>query len=82
MRDILEAVAAGELSPAQAEAELEGYVTTVAGRFDAARQRRSGVPEVIIADGKTTEDVASLALTSLETTDRAILTRASDAARN
>jgi NCAIR mutase (PurE)-related protein len=53
MRDILESVAAGEVSPAAAEAELRGYVTGDAGRFDAARERRSGVPEAVLADDKT-----------------------------
>jgi hypothetical protein len=42
MRDILQAVAAGDLSPEAVEARLAGYVTTEAGRFDAARERRSG----------------------------------------
>lgn len=41
VRDILDAVAAGELTPAAAEARLAGYVTGEAGliarQFDAAR---------------------------------------------
>lgn len=78
MRDLLEAVAAGELSPEAAEAELAGYATGEAGRFDAARERRSGVPEAILATGKTPEEVATLAATSLETTGRAIVTRLDD----
>ncbi|MFC7134645.1 MULTISPECIES: nickel pincer cofactor biosynthesis protein LarB [Salinibaculum] len=75
MRDILDAVAAGELSPEAAEAKLRGYVTGEAGRFDAARERRSGVPEAVLADGKTPAEVAALVATSLESTDRAIATR-------
>jgi hypothetical protein len=78
MRDILEAVAAGELSPVAAEAELRGYVTGDAGRFDAARERRSGVPEAVLADGKTPDEVAELVATSLDATGRAIATRLSD----
>jgi NCAIR mutase (PurE)-related protein len=78
MRELLEAVAAGDLSPAAAESKLRGYATGDAGRFDAARERRSGVPEAILADGKTPEEVASLATTAVETTDRAIVTRADD----
>ena len=76
MRDILEAVAAGELSPAAAEAELAGYATTGAGRFDAAREKRRGVPEAIIGEGKTPEETATLAEAAVETTGRAIVTRA------
>jgi len=75
MREILNAVAAGELSPEAAETQLRGYATTDAGRYDAARERRSGVPEAIIADGKTTSELISLAAASLETTGRAIITR-------
>jgi len=75
MRDILDAVAAGELSPERAEARLRGYATTEAGRFDAARERRTGVPEAILADGKTPAEVADLAVTAVETTGRALCTR-------
>jgi NCAIR mutase (PurE)-related protein len=78
MRDILEAVAEGDLSPAAAEAELRGYATGEAGRFDAARENRSGVPEAVLAAGKTPAEVADLATTSLETTGRAIVTRLDD----
>jgi NCAIR mutase (PurE)-related protein len=79
MRDILDAVAAGELSPETAEARLAGYVTGDAGRFDAAREQRSGVPEAVLATGKTTTEVTDLVETSLATTGRAIVTRADDA---
>ena len=77
MRDILEAVAAGDLSPTQAEAELRGYVTDDAGRFDAAREDRRGIPEAILAQGKSPEQVVSLARTAVESTGRALLTRVS-----
>jgi NCAIR mutase (PurE)-related protein len=75
MRDILDAVASGELSPERAEAELRGYATGESGRFDAARERRSGVPEAVLGTDKTPGEVADLATTSLETTGRAIATR-------
>jgi NCAIR mutase (PurE)-related protein len=78
MRDILDAVAAGELSPEAAEAKLNGYATNEAGRYDAARQTRSGVPEAVYADMKTPEEVATLVATSVETTGRAIATRCDD----
>ena len=79
MRDVLEAVAAGDLSPAEAEVRLSGYATTGAGRFDAARETRRGVPEGILADGKTPDETADLAATAVETTGRAVVTRADDA---
>jgi hypothetical protein len=78
MREILEALAAGEISPETAQAELRGYVTGDAGRFDAARERRSGVPEAVLGDGKTPGEVRDLVSTSLETTGRAIATRLTD----
>ncbi|MXR50986.1 nickel pincer cofactor biosynthesis protein LarB [Halovenus sp. WSH3] len=76
MRELLEAVADGDLSPAAAESELRGYVTSDAGRFDTARAKRAGVPEVILAAGKTTEEIQMLVETSLAGTGRAIVTRA------
>jgi NCAIR mutase (PurE)-related protein len=78
MRDILDAVASGDLSPAAAEARLRGYATTGAGRFDAARETRRGVPEAILADGKSPAETADLAATSVETVGRAIVTRVDD----
>jgi len=78
MRELLEAVAAGDLSPAEAEAGLRGYATSGAGRFDAARVERSGVPEAVLADGKAVAEVVDLATTGLETTGRAIVTRLSE----
>ena len=78
MRELLEAVAAGEISPAEAEGRLNGYVTEEAGRFDAARPARRGIPEAILAEGKSVSQVQSLTVTSLETTGRALLTRLRD----
>jgi pyridinium-3,5-biscarboxylic acid mononucleotide synthase len=79
MRELLEAVADGSLSPTEAEAELAGYVTSKAGRFDAARQQRRGIPEGIFAAGKSAPQVVALAEVALETTGRAVVTRASQA---
>ncbi|ELK54719.1 hypothetical protein D320_08570, partial [Haloferax sp. BAB-2207] len=75
MRDILEAVADGSLSPAEAEVRLSGYATTDAGRFDAARETRRGVPEAILAEGKTPDETATLAVAAVETSGRALVTR-------
>ncbi|MEF8826655.1 MAG: nickel pincer cofactor biosynthesis protein LarB [Halapricum sp.] len=81
MRELLEAVAAGELSPKAAEAQLQGYAVGEAGRFDAARESRSGVPEAVLADGKTPSETAELVATAMETTGRAIATRLDSAHR-
>ena len=79
MRDVLTALERGELTVSEAEAALAGYATTESGRFDAARETRRGVPEAILADGKTSDEIGVLAATALETTGRAIVTRASAA---
>ncbi len=55
MRDILDSVAAGDLSPTEAEAALSGYATSGAGRFDAAREDRAGVPEPSSRTGRHRE---------------------------
>ncbi|ADJ13614.1 nickel pincer cofactor biosynthesis protein LarB [Halalkalicoccus jeotgali] len=75
LRDILDDVHSGELTPEEAQARLAGYARTEAGRFDAARESRRGIPEAIFAPGKTTEEIAALAETALETTGRAVITR-------
>lgn len=80
MRDVLESLAAGNCSVAEAEAALAGYATGEAGRFDAARETRRGVPEAVLADGKTPAETAELASIAVETTGRALVTRADEAA--
>lgn len=79
MQEILEAVAAGEITPAEAEVALAGYATGDAGRFDAAREERAGVPEAVLAEGKMPTEVAELVDTALETTGRGIATRLDEA---
>jgi len=81
MRDILSALAKGEITVAEAESRLAGYATTDAGRFDAAREDRRGLPEAILGEGKTPAQAVDLAETALETTGRAIVTRTTDAQR-
>lgn len=78
MREILEALSKGDLSIDEAEARLAGYATGDAGRFDAARERRRGIPEAIYAPGKSSDAVAALAATAVETTGRALITRVDD----
>ena len=75
MREILESLAAGDLSVEAAHARLRGYTTSSAGRFDAARAARTGVPEAILADGKEPKEIGELAALAVETTGRALVTR-------
>lgn len=80
MRETLEALAAGELTVEEAMADLVGYAAVESGRLDAARERRTGVPEAVLAAGKTDRETASLVATAVGTTGRAIATRVDDAA--
>jgi NCAIR mutase (PurE)-related protein len=80
MHETLAALAAGDISVATAEARLAGYATGEAGRFDAAREGRSGVPEAVFANGKTPEEVGELLELALETTGRGLATRIDDEA--
>lgn len=78
MRELLERVAAGDCSPAAAESQLRGYATGDGGRFDAARTSRTGIPEGILADGKTTAEIVALALDAVDATGHALVTRLDD----
>ena len=77
-RDVLIALSEGKITVEEAQARLTGYVTTDAGRFDTARERRRGVPEAIFAPGKTPAEIVALAEAALETTGRALVTRIDD----
>ena len=78
MHETLAALAAGDISVATAEARLAGYATGESGRFDAAREARSGVPEAVFAEGKEDEEVVELFDLALETTGRGLATRIDD----
>lgn len=82
MRDILRAVADGDMSVTEAEAQLAGYATTTDGRFDAARETRRGIPEVILAEGKSPPAVVALAEAAVDSTGRAIVSRTTDTHRD
>ncbi len=76
-RATLESLAAGEIDVDEAESRLSGYVTTESGRFDADRDRRRGIPEAVLAEGKRPAEAAALATTALESTGRTLVTRTS-----
>ncbi len=82
MREVLEALAAGETSVDQAEAALAGYATGEAGRFEAAREARTGAPEAVLATGKTPEEAAELTSLAVETDGRALVTRTDNETRD
>src|SRR5262249_872324 len=65
MRSVLRRLLAGELSEAEAEAELRRVqLEELAGRarLDVGRGGRRGLPEVVLASGKLPEEAARLAV--------------------
>ncbi len=63
MKEVLRRLLAGELNLEEAEAELRRVQLTELGgdaRLDVGRVARRGLPEVVLASGKTAEEVARL----------------------
>ncbi len=81
MREILEKLARGEISVDEAEkllkifsiAEIEGLA-----EIDLGREIRRGVPEVILAEGKSSDEVLEIAERMLDEVGRAIISRVSE----
>jgi NCAIR mutase (PurE)-related protein len=66
LKEVLRRLLAGELTEAEAEAELRRVQLEELGgraRLDLGRTRRRGLPEVVLASGKRPQDVARLVLT-------------------
>ncbi|MFO0547157.1 MAG: nickel pincer cofactor biosynthesis protein LarB [Polyangiaceae bacterium] len=81
-REILMAVAAGELDVDQAAKRLETMPFQDVGHavVDSHRAMRQGVPEVIFGQGKTTEQIISVGRALLDAKQRVLVTRIEDAA--
>ncbi|MCW4029731.1 MAG: nickel pincer cofactor biosynthesis protein LarB [Candidatus Bathyarchaeota archaeon] len=82
LRDILGKVAAKELTIVEAEKMLQLLAIDDVGclaRLDGNRGLRKGVPEVVLAEGKTPPDVAAIARRMVERCGRALISRCSDA---
>ena len=81
LRAILDAVRAGELSPADAERLALRGLTDAAvedlafARVDHARAARQGFPEVIFGQGKTPEQIARIARAIVERGQSLLITR-------
>jgi len=80
MRNLLEKLVSGELSISEAEKlirlnalqEMEHLA-----KIDNGRELRKGVPEIILADGKSPEDLNVIILKAIEQLDHVIVSRAS-----
>ena len=80
MREILERLARGEISVDEAERLLRVAAIEEVGalaKLDLGRQARTGIPEVILAEGKEAQDVASMVLAALKKIDRILVSRVS-----
>ena len=78
LREVLEKVAGKELSPVEAEKLLKLLAVDEIGclaKLDGNRELRKGVPEVILAEGKSASEVAEISRRMLEKCGRAIVSR-------
>ena len=79
MRKILEALKKGEISIDEAEKRLRILAVQEIGNFaklDLGREFKKGIPEIVLAEGKTPEDVRDIALAAVEELGRVIISRA------
>ena len=85
MKDVLRRLVAGELTEDEALAELRRVqLDELAGRarLDLGRYLRRGVPEVVLAPGKTPADAAHLVVRIAEQHGQGLISRMSDAHRS
>ena len=81
MRETLERLARGEISVEDAEQMLKLHVVQKVGtvaRLDVSRVTRRGIPEIILAEGKSEDDLVAICKSMLEHNRRAIVTRVSE----
>lgn len=79
LRELLERVSEGEVGVEEALRRVEGFsrVSDFA-RLDTARTDRTGVPEAVLAEGKSREDLREIARDYLERRGQVIVTRLED----
>jgi NCAIR mutase (PurE)-related protein len=81
LREILKQLVEGKISVEEAERALKldsiEKVSNVA-RLDVGRENRRGVPEIILAEGKTANDLLAICSRMIEGTGRAIVSRLND----
>ncbi len=78
MRDTLEKLRRGEISVEEAEASIRDAASIDIGglaNFDTHRERRTGVPEVILAEGKQPEHLLPIIEAVVHKKGKAIITR-------
>jgi len=81
MREILKKLASGEISLEEAEKALKiNVVEQVAdvAKLDVSREVRRGVPEIVLAEGKSIDDLVSICTRMIEKNGRVIVSRLND----
>jgi pyridinium-3,5-biscarboxylic acid mononucleotide synthase len=84
VKDILRRLVAGELTEEEAIVELRAVqLEELSGRarLDLGRYLRRGIPEVILAQGKTPDDTAALAIAMADRQGQGLVSRLSEAHR-
>src|SRR3989441_9320175 len=82
VRDVLRRLVAGELSEDDALAELRRMQLDELGgraRLDLGRYMRRGIPEVVLAAGKTPQEASRLAVALAERQGQGLISRMTDA---
>lgn len=82
MREVLERLARGEMTVDEAERALRVDIVEKVGgvaRLDISRAVRRSVPEIVLAEGKSNDDLKSICESMLNQNGRAIVSRVSDA---
>ncbi len=80
LREVLDKVAKNELSSSEAEILLKLCAVDEVGCFaklDGNRELRKGIPEIILAEGKTADDVVQISNSMLAKNGRVIVSRCS-----
>ncbi|QYZ79887.1 nickel pincer cofactor biosynthesis protein LarB [Methanofollis formosanus] len=82
LREVLDAYAAGKLSLDDTIERISGLRIAKIGelaRIDLGREMRCGIPEVVLAEGKETDDLVAIMLRHTEVAGRCLATRVSPA---
>lgn len=82
LRGVLDAYAAGKLSLDDTIERISGLRIAKVGelaRIDLGREVRCGIPEVVLAEGKDTQDLVEIMLRHTRAAGRCLATRVSDA---
>ncbi len=81
MREILEKLASGKISVEEAEKALKINAIEQVGnvaKLDVSRENRRGVPEIVLAEGKSMDDLVSICTTMIEKNGKVIVSRLDD----